>query len=329
MSFQQFMARCLYDPKHGYYARPDTATVSKKGDFMTSVSVGACFGTLLGKRLRTFHKKNGSPDDFTIVEIGAHDGSLCQDIRREFPEANYTIVEPLAERRKFLREKLGPEVIILEQAEKVSIYGALIANEVLDALPVPLLLFSSGAWHEVGVTANLEWTTLPELRPELKAFTEELGNAFPEGYVTEPPPKLAEFFAPLDRLFDHGLMTFVDYGLDAENLYSTSRTVGTLRCYHRHQTKVHPLDRLGQQDITADVNFTAVEKAASDIGYLPCPIMSQSRYLTHCAKEWLLSENPPSPKLLREFQTLIHPSQFGSRFYILELLKGEVEQAFP
>ncbi len=331
------MTQCLYHPEFGYYSRPTIPTASKKGDFMTSVNVGSCFGELLARRFHHFWRANGSPKNFQLIEIGAHDGSLAQDIlagcTSEFRKnVTYTIIEPLKERRHFLREQFGNTIHLIEEAKYLGSHGILVANEVLDALPLPILLFQNDQWHEVAVRfqqGQFEWAVMPELSTSLKEFTALLGNQFPNGYVTEAPPELIPFLKPLTQLFDHGLFTLIDYGLDAENLYSTSRRVGTFRSYRNHQSNAHPLDYPGEQDLTADVNFTAVEEHASQLHLTPCPIMKQSRYLPYCAKEWMLSDNPPTPEQLRQFQTLIHPSQFGSRFYMLELLKGDVEQAFP
>jgi len=325
LSFQDYMELCLYHPEYGYYARVDQKTVSKEGDFMTSVSVGPCFGKLLARRIRKFHQANGSPEDFVIVEVGGHDGSLALDILAELEELEhslpYFIIEPLPLRRKFLQEKLGDRVTILAEPKKLSQLGFLLANEVLDALPVPIWFFSNDQWHEAAVTADFQWTSK-------SMTTSPPQGQFPEGYVTEGPPELEKFLTPITKLFDQGLMVFIDYGLDEENLYSTSRTVGTFRCYRQHQSNSHPLDYPGQQDLTADVNFTAVEGAAKALGLETAPVMNQSRYLTYCAKEWLTSQSPPDAAMLRQFQTLIHPSQFGSRFYVLELTQGNVERAF-
>jgi len=333
------MAQCLYHPEEGYYAQKTGETVSKEGDFITSVSVGKCFGMLLSRRLLRFWEQNERSEDFAIIEVGAHDGSLAEDILETLPEispefaqaAQYFIIEPLPKRKKFLEDKFGDRVTILETPENVSEKGALLANEVLDALPVSLLLFSQNSWHEIWVNfeEELTWFAQPITNPELKQLTETLGKNYPEGYVTEAPPEFHAFFTSLNGLFEEGLMTFIDYGLDAANLYSTSRAAGTFRCYRKQQSLSHPLDHPGKQDLTADVNFSAAEEAAQSLGLIPCPIMHQSRFLTYCAQNWLLSKEPPTGSILNQFQTLIHPGQFGSRFYFLELLKGNVKRAFP
>lgn len=329
--FADFMALALYHPELGYYARPDAPTVSKKGDFMTSVSVGPVFGTLLARRLHRFWSANGSPDSFTILEPGAHDGSLATDILAEIARLDpafenavrYLISEPLPARRRILQERLGSRAtIIASPVEARADFGALIANEVLDALPVPLYLSSGDQWHEILVTSSgqsLDWASRPA--------SPALPRGFPEGYIAEGPPHLKPFLEPFAEVFQKALFVWIDYGLDEESLYHPARTAGTLRCYRQHRSNIHPLDYPGEQDLTADVNFTAVENTARELGLTVHPVMNQSRYLTYCGKEWLLAG--PSPHEISQFQTLIHPSQFGNRFYALEMTKGGVDPAFP
>ena len=326
--FSDFMARCLYDPELGYYSRPKATTVSKDGDFMTSVSVGPVFGQLLARRIEHFWKMNGAPAEFSIFEVGAHNGSLAKDILSGLSDelkkaTRYHIIEPLENQRTHLQNTLGDEFTILPPPpEKPADRGFVIANEVFDALPLPLYLFSNGQWHEATVTwdQTFDWSTRPT--------NFSLSGDYPEGYVTEGCPDLLSFLTPLTRCFKKGLMTFIDYGLDEPSLYHPSRTAGTLRCYRKHSMKAHPLDHPGEQDLTADINFSAVAEAATQLDLSVAPVMNQSRYLTHCAKEWLLSSTPPDASELRQFQTLIHPSQFGNRFYAIELLKGPIEHAF-
>jgi len=331
LSFADYMARCLYHPEFGYYARPDSPTVSKKGDFMTSVSVGPVFGTLLAHRLHRFWTANGSPDSFTLIEPGAHDGSLALDILdaiaaldpRFLEATRYLVCEPLPNRRPVLTDRLGERATVVSSPDQISApFGALIANEVLDALPVPLYLKIQTDWHEVLVTAendDLAWA----LRPANPALPANL----PEGYLAEGLPEFQDFLAPFAACLDRGLHLWIDYGLDEPALHHPARTAGTLRCFRQHRSDAHPLDHPGEQDLTADVNFTAFENAARQLQLTVHPALDQSRYLTHCGRKWLL--NQPGPREISQFQTLIHPSQFGSRFHALELTKGPVERAFP
>jgi len=329
--FVDYMARCLYDPTHGYYSRPNVPTVSKDGDFMTSVSVGSVFGRILAARLHQFWIANGTPTEFCLLEPGGHDGTLAKDILSGAAEIDptfskalqYKVYEPHPARRQFLSERLGHRASVISSPNELNApIGAVVANEVLDALPVPLLIYSGGEWHEVAVTEKddqLAWTTLAT------SFT--LAGNYPDGYVTEGPPDLSSFLKPLAEIFKKALFIFIDYGLDEESLYHPDRHVGTLRCYRNHRSNVHPLDEPGTRDLTADVNFTAVERAASVLGLVSHPLMNQSRYLTYCGRGWLLGS--PSATEVRQFQTLTHPSQFGSRFYAAEFTQGEVFRGFP
>ncbi|MEJ6581688.1 MAG: SAM-dependent methyltransferase [Akkermansiaceae bacterium] len=331
LPFVDYMARCLYDADRGYYSRPDVLTVSKEGDFITSVSVGHVFGRILAARLHLFWVANGSPAEFCVLEPGGHDGSLAKDILSgasaidpNFSNAlQYKVYEPHPARRQLLSARLGSLASVISSPDELSApIGAVVANEVLDALPVPLYLHSAQEWHEVAVTAEnnqLEWTTLDT------QFT--LKGEYPDGYVTEGSPDLPHFLKPLAEIFEKALMIFVDYGLDEDSLYHPDRHVGTLRCYRSHRSNVHPLDEPGTRDLTADVNFTAVERAATALGLDSYPLMNQSRYLTYCGRDWLLSS--PSQSEVRQFQTLIHPSQFGNRFHIAEFTKGDTTRGFP
>ena len=331
LPFRDYMACCLYEPQFGYYSRPTVPTASKEGDFMTSVSVGPVFGHILAARLCRFWSENGQPSEFSILEPGGHDGALARDILKGAQTINpdfhrairYFVHEPHPDRRSHLSKILGDLAEVIASPREVHApLGAVVANEVLDALPLPIYLFSGGRWHEAAVTVEnqrLEWAAIDT------HFS--LPGDYPEGYVTEGSPDFENFLSPLSEAFEQSLMVLIDYGLDEESLYHPDRSVGTLRCYRNHRTNVHPLEEAGRRDLTADVNFTAVSRAAARLGLESHPVMNQSRYLTYCAREWLLQG--PTAKEVRQFQTLIHPSQFGSRFHVAEFTNGGVSRAFP
>lgn len=335
--FQDFMANALYHPEHGYYARPDKLTATKKGDFVTSVSVGPCFGFLLAHRIFNFWENLGRPQKITLVELGAHNGSLARDVLSALPKidpdlaetADYLISEPLPRQRATLEKNLAPDF-----PEKLTILAelprdhphpiVLLANEVLDALPVPLIHFQNGQWQELHVRVEdgiFQFVANSKMNPSLKKFTETLGLTFSENYLTEGPPDFPSFLQKIsDCARKDSLLLFVDYGFDHETLYHPARCDGTLRAYFRHQRKNHPLDRPGAQDLTAHVNFSALAETAEKLGYAASIPMHQGRYLTHLARPWLLS-NPTDQKLIQQFQTLTHPNHFGTTFHAIELTR--------
>lgn len=340
LPFQEFMADALYHPEFGYYARPERLTATKKGDFITSVSVGPCFGFLLAHRIFNFWKSLGQPKMFTIAELGAHNGALARDILTALPKidpqlaaaAHYLISEPLPHQRIALEKNLAPDF-----PEKLTILAelpsdhphpiVLLANEVLDALPVPLIHSNSGHWQELHVcndTEFFQFTAAPEekMSPQVKKFTDTLGSNFPDNYLTEAPPDFSNFLQIISTFASReSLLVFIDYGFDHASLYHPSRCDGTLQAYFRHQKKNHPLDRPGEQDLTAHVNFTAFAAAAKNLGYTATIPMHQGRYLTHLARPWLLS-NPTEQKLIQQFQTLTHPNHFGTTFHAIELSRS-------
>jgi SAM-dependent MidA family methyltransferase len=153
------------------------------------------------------------------------------------------------------------------------------------------------------------------------------------GYRTEVRPDLAPFLAPLAAAVTPGRMLWVDYGFEREELYDPARREGTLRTYRSHRAGEDPLEAPGEQDITAHVDFTALREALQRLGGRILRFENQSRFLTAVARPWLLSlegrRDPGTAKLLRQFQTLTHPAQLGSRFLVMEAAFGGAAGAVP
>ena len=346
INFSEYMEMALYHEDHGYYSRGETRMVGRGGDFYTSVSVGETFGFLLARRvLIEWQTRFDGSEPLVIVEQGAHDGRLARDIMSGIREVaphllgriEYRIVEPRFRLREVLKEQLAGEgsgqsirvVDSLEQAKAPQ--GVFLCNELLDAFPVPLLTFQSGRWQEKGVGHNEEgdgfdWVCRP-LSGEFLSLVEELGNDFPEEYVTELCPAVDDWMAEAGRLFENGLWWIIDYGYEREDYYLPQRRTGTLRCYREHRAGEDPLVLPGQQDITAHVDFTRLERAAERAGLKRCRFTDQHHFLIEAAKPWLLSleGRPPdslTAKRLRQFQTLTHPSLMGQQFKVMELSRG-------
>ena len=166
--FREFMEFALYDDEYGYYAGP-RQRVGKQGDFITSVSVGRCFGMMLAHRLEKYWQEIGQPNHFEIIELGAHDGTLCNDILTEIshslPEfyqaVTYRLVETTDILRQAQKEKLSSEhhgkFQIHSHIEAISdATGAVLSNELIDALPVDLIRWQAGDWHLLMVNLDDE-----------------------------------------------------------------------------------------------------------------------------------------------------------------------------
>lgn len=320
------METALYHPDFGYYAK-GTRQVGRAGDFFTSVSVGPLFGRLLARRFLTWWQESGNPAPWRILEIGAHDGTLASDILGEirqldpsaFASLEYVISEPLPRLQAAQRGTLAgfPNARIVDSTTNLeSLPGIAFGNEILDALPFHVIERANGEWRECHVGFENDrfiWTLGP-------AFLDGPEGDFPEGYRTEIRTCYPSFFQSLLAPLSHGLLIFPDYGYDHSDYYHPDRTTGTLRTFASHRAGENPLESPGTADITAHVDFTAAAEAASSLGCIPSPTRTQSSWLTTIARDLLLSmEGKPDPSVLRQFQTLTHPAQLGSRFHILEI----------
>lgn len=344
--FSAWMDLALYHPEWGYYSRrgadPGFREVGRRGDFYTSVSVGETFGLLLAHRIaRIWETDFGRALPFVLVEQGGHDGRLARDILAGLREIGtpllegleYRLVEPRPALREALEAGLANDPVerlrIVDSLEAARAQaGLFLCNELLDAFPVDLLVFTDSAWHERRVGWDTEssrpaWVTGP-LRSEWSEFTESLGTEFPEGYVTEICPAVDAWMKDAARLFDRGLWWIIDYGHERADYYLPQRSTGTLRCYRGHRAGEDPFAHPGDQDITAHVDFTRVEVAAGREGLTRRLFTDQHHFLIEAARTWLLSleGNTPDPataKRLRQFQNLTHPAMMGQQFKVMEL----------
>ncbi len=341
ISFAEYMHHALYHPEWGYYTKGHE-NVGKAGDFFTSVSVGSCFGTILAHRIHKLWLGIGSPKNYHLIEMGANNGQLALDIldalQQTFPHIytniRYHIIEHLdsvrdiqAQTLSAHREKISLHTNSKEVSEK---QGLILSNELIDAFPVHLLQLDNGIWHERNVTITnekLDFTLCKKLTPEVAEFTRNLPltsltKDLPDGYQTEYRPGLDDYITKLGGMLDNFHTITIDYGHTHSSYYAASRSTGTLRCYHQHQADEEPLLLPGQKDITAHVDLTQLAKTYLQLGHKLIHFSSQSHYLTTHAKEWLLSleENlsPENFKLIRQFQTLTHPTSMGHQFHVLE-----------
>ena len=349
LPFPRFMELALYHGEHGYYSNPARTRIGRTGDFATSVSVGQAFGRLLAVRLHQAWEAHGRPASLPVLELGPEDGSLALDIlqaarRRDadFHRAlHYTVCEHNARKREALAARFSAAQearldIVASPADHRAERGVILANEVLDALPVHLVRSSGGAWNERLVTLendSLSWTETPVPGGDLQQHLATLPSDLPDGYSTEVCLQLGPFFRELAGVFEDALFLFIDYGFEREDYYHPDRTEGTLQTYAHHQAGDDPLDAPGQRDLTTHLDFTRVREAAAAAGLQSLGSARQESYLVHLARDILsdLSPEGSNRDFLRQFQTLTHPAFFGSRFHVLEFAKGATSSglSFP
>lgn len=340
LDFADFMAAALYHPEWGYYAR-GSGQVGRGGDFFTSVSVGPVFGGLLARRLLGWWEDAGTPGRWRIIECGAHDGTLARDVMaalRElsppaFETLEYAIAEPLPRLRAAQQRCLAEFWGRIRQVEDCGtlaaepLPGVAFGNEVIDALPCHVVEWRSGRWLlcRVGYAPGEGFCWRPGALPddsELVAALAAVGGGFPDGYRTEVRT-LSQFGVLLKPLLSglrRGLMVWLDYGFARPEYYHPARTEGTLRAFAGHRAVPDPLQRPGEVDLTAHVDFTALAEAGLAAGLRARWFGDQGSWLTALARPWLLTmEDRPDAKAIRQFQTLTHPGYLGSRFHVLEL----------
>lgn len=332
------MAAALYDPAHGYYAR-ETRQVGREGDFFTSVSVGPVFGALLARRFLKWWIDAEKPHQWRILELGAHDGTLAEDVLtalrmiddEAFQGLEYAIVEPLPKLAAAQRTRLsrfGNSVTFSGSLDELEVRpGIAFGNELLDALPFHVIEWQRGSWNECHVgwaDGGFHWVPAIPLSPEVTDATKSLTGPFPEGYRTEVRTGFPALLSSLAAVLGKGLLLWPDYGFARADYYTPSRTTGTLRTFSKHQAGENPLDGPGERDITAHVDFTHVAEEALALGMVPACFSDQGSWLTRLAAPWLQAmESRPDPSAIRQFQTLIHPSHLGARFQVLELILNQ------
>jgi SAM-dependent MidA family methyltransferase len=300
-----------------------------------------------------------APDRLQLLEAGAHDGGLAADIlgwfksRRAhlFDKLEYWILEPSPRRQRWQKKTLDPfngQVLWFDSWEKLpptGMHGIVFSNELLDAMPVHRLGWDAQArtWFEWGVAADggqFVWKKLPLTKarghpaavrdacvprsalrvldwPELPA---ELMAVLPDGFAMEICPAAVDWWREAAAALKQGWLLTMDYGLTAEQFIGPERAQGTLRAYYRHQQSADLLASPGEQDLTAHVNLTALQKAGESAGLKTEGVFAQGEFLTRIAQaswgdqagfaEW-------TPARTRQFQTLTHPEHLGRQFKLL------------
>jgi SAM-dependent MidA family methyltransferase len=268
LSFREVMQLALYHPEYGYYS--NLRGFGAQGDFITSPEVHPVFGELVARQAIDLWEYLGRPRPLRILEFGAGSGALAQALLARVPDVAYAIDEPSPSLRQVQRARLGA------LPPRAGSPHLVIANEVLDALPVHRVTVRGGRLRELRVAAELQWVEA-EPPTELQAYFERLGLLPPEGAVTEVNLGLQPWVQRLALTLEHGLALIFDYGYAAEALYA--RPQGTLLTYYRHTLGSDPLVRLGQQDISVNVDFTTLATCAHAAGLQVIGITSQRAFL--------------------------------------------------
>lgn len=340
ITFEAFMEMALYEPGMGYYTSPQ-AEVGRAGDFYTSPHLHPIFGAMLGRQAEEMWETMGRPTDFRIIEAGGGRGWLAKDMldylggRDIYGHLAYTLVELNPRMRERQGELLKEHskrvgwVSALKEIEDAA--GVILSNELHDALPVHLVEMRDGL-KEIYISLDAESFAEapgPPSTPALAAYFEEFGITLPEGYRTEVNLRMKDWLSEAASTLREGFIITIDYGYPARELYSPERSRGTLMCYHKHEVNEDPLVRVGRQDITAHVNFSALRKWGSELGLMSIGFTRQGPYLISLGiDEMIASLYESSPDYGREISKikgLIMPGGMGDTHKILIQYKGRAQ----
>jgi len=300
ITFAEFMDLALYDPVGGYYAT-QVAAVGPQGDFVTSPHLSRDFGELLAVQLVELWHYLGQPEPFTLVEMGAGQGIMAADVlaylQSQFQDCfavlDYKIVEKSPVLRHIQRKRLEPwanRVTWCDWADLAadSVTGCCFSNELVDALPVHQVILTETGLQEIYVTLDEDSGTLKDVigplsTPRLGEYFERVGvdwaKGYPLGYRTEAHLAALDWIATVADVLHRGYLLTIDYGYPAERYYNPHRTQGTLQCYYQHAHHNDPYRYLGHQDITAHVNFTALERQGEQCGLTTLGLTQQAMFL--------------------------------------------------
>lgn len=344
ITFADYMRECLYHPVHGYYSK----TESKRfADYYTSVDVHPIFGRLLARQFGEMWEHLGRPAEFTLVEAGAGVGRLASHIL-DFSESRlpafykalrYVAVERSVARREQSVARLqqhtaaGHFAVSLEIPAHIHA-GCLFSNELIDALPVHRVVLQGGAPKELfaGFTDGRFVDHIAELSTcAITEYFATQGILLHEGQQAEAGLEACDWIAEVGRRLERGYLLTIDYGHRATELFDEHHMRGTLLAYHDHRATENYYAFPGEQDLTAHVNFTALETWGKRSGLETCGLTSQTAFLLALGQRNefadLHDEGQTEVERVRgrlQLKTLIHPEGMGERFQVLIQRKGDV-----
>ena len=344
ISFAGFMRMALYEPGLGYYsagARKFGAT----GDFVTAPEVAPVFSRCLAVQCAQVLRELGPGAE--VLELGAGSGAMACDLlleleRRQALPACYSILDVSADLRERQREALAAaaphlleRVRWLDRLPARPFDGLVVANEVLDALVVERFVMRDGRVMALGVAQDAandrlrlaERPAEPRLEGAVRRLEADLGRALPDDYVSEVNLELGDWLQSVASCVHRGVLLFVDYGLPRREYYAAERSRGTLLCHFRHRFHDDALARVGLQDITAWVDFTAVAEAAQAASLDVAGYATQAHFLIGCGLEEFIAhvsdlDLVERVNLSRQAMVLTLPGEMGERFKVIALAKG-------
>lgn len=326
IGFDRYMDLALYAPGLGYYAA-GARKFGSAGDFVTAPEISPLFAQALAAQVAQIFEHTAP----NVVEFGAGSGRFARDLldalaARGTAVARYAIVEVSAELRARQRALLGGRPVVWLDTAPASLDGVIVANEVLDVMPVRLFVKRGSRITERGVTvrggtlAFAERAADAELAQAVAAIEDEVGT-LPDGYGSEIGFVARAWMRSAAGWLHRGVLLAIDYGFPRREYYHPQRLMGTLMCHYRHHAHADPLWLPGLNDITAHVDFTALADAAHDAGLQVMGYTSQAHFLINCGLLQLVAA-AHSPARAAEAQRLLSEAEMGELFKVLAVGRG-------
>ncbi len=355
ITFAEFMELALYHPTYGYYSSGKT-NIGKEGDFYTSSNVHKAFGSVIGnfiiKSLDLIDEES-----LSIVELGASKGTLAIDVLnhlksnnpKQYDRTTYYLIEQSDYSRNESKKALSSHIekvklsSSLAELENENIDGVFISNELMDALPFHRLRISNGKLSEIFITLEnegfLEIIDKPST-PELEKYFSRIGVDFRGDQEFEVNLRAEKIVEEIDRVLRKGFVLTIDYGYLADELFSPQRMRGTYKCMHRHVINETPYINIGQQDITAHVDFSNLIRVGESLNINKVMYTTQGQFLIDWGILDLISgsleENAKlkdsSAKEIQAIKNLFLPELMGDKFKVLiqeKNLRNKVKDFYP
>jgi SAM-dependent MidA family methyltransferase len=340
IGFARFMELALYEPGLGYYSA-GAQKLGTAGDFVTAPEVAPVFSRCVARQCAEVLV---ALDGAEILEFGAGSGAMAATVLEELARLEalprrYSILDLSADLRERQQAtlagacpRLADRVVWLDRLP-TAFTGVMLANEVLDAMPVERFVIRGDTVNALGVTwqlGRLEWSEVragAALEAAVRDIEREVGGALPDGFVSEVNLTLQPWFRGVARALSRGVLLAIDYGLPRRDYYAAERRTGTMLCHYRHRFHDDPFVRLGLQDIGAWVDFSAVAVAAQAAGLTVAGFTTQAHFLIGCEIGAFMSEVSDLDlvqrlNLSRQAMLLTLPGEMGERFKALAVTRG-------
>ena len=338
--FSEFMRLALYAPELGYYSG-GLQKFGEAGDFITAPEISPLFSRCLARQAADVLVTLPQPD---VLEFGAGSGVMAADMLLELERldalpASYLILELAAELRQRQREtieRIAPNLLSrvrwLDSLPE-SFSGVVVANEVLDAMPVECFRINEGRVESlmIGTEADrlrAQYAPAPQaVEQAVRQIEQRRGQALPHGYCSEYNPQIQAWLQSIAAAMQSGVVLLIDYGYPVSEYYHDQRENGTLMCHYHHRAHPDPLWYPGLQDITAFVDFSAVAHAAVEAGFDVSGYTTQAMFLLASGlpelhEAALTDDAKRQLQLAQQIKTLTLPSEMGERFKVMALGKN-------